>query len=253
MSCVELVRLVLQMIVFSDTNDNVMYAWNNVSGIQVWRTPSGRQTQATTMHAPLLEPGSNGLLYHAPSRSLLMCDHGRRQIMAMSHIGTIGHAFHGGNNGNSGGVSRPLVAAAPNGGRFNSPNDLSFTAEGDLYFTDPAYGMRSTWGPDHDAIRDLSHNCIYRAAGVHDALMASVTDTAVDVSKLVTVSEVSCDMKHPNGVAVLPSSGNIIVSDSSRLQSYWKVSVCVCECIFALVVVVVVFWVCGTRLCVWVL
>ncbi len=51
-------------------------------------------------------------------------------------------------------MDAPLASPAPafttladryEGARFNSPNDLVFKSNGDLYFTDPAYGMEKQW------------------------------------------------------------------------------------------------------------
>ena len=38
------------------------------------------------------------------------------------------------------------------GKRFNSPNDLCYKSNGDLYFTDPPYGMEKNWD---DPVREL--------------------------------------------------------------------------------------------------
>ena len=50
------------------------------------------------------------------------------------------------------------------GKRLNSPNDAVFRSNGDLYFTDPAYGMEKQW---EDPKREIPFAGVYRrtAAG----------------------------------------------------------------------------------------
>ena len=67
---------------------------------------------------------SNGLLVDA-SGALLACEHDGRAVTRTSADGTV--------------VS---VADAFVGGRLNSPNDLALREDGNLYFTDPPYGLR---------------------------------------------------------------------------------------------------------------
>ena len=51
---------------------------------------------------------------------------------------------------------RSVVVDSYEGTRFNSPNDLAYTSDGSLYFTDPAYGLPpETQGQGVDAIYRL--------------------------------------------------------------------------------------------------
>ena len=45
------------------------------------------------------------------------------------------------------------------GKRFNSPNDGVFKSNGDLYFTDPPYGLL---GMNDDPAKELDFNGVYR-------------------------------------------------------------------------------------------
>jgi gluconolactonase len=194
-----------------------MYAWDEVNGLRPWRFPSGVQTYAG---GPLLEPGTNGLLFHGKSGKLLSCDHGRRQISVFSSGGTSAAPF-GGNNA----VVSTLVNTTERGLRFNSPNDLAFDPKGTLYFTDPSYGLKRTWGPavpEDSPGRDLSSNCVYAVVGAEAALLSPhsrpVTALHADV--------ITCSINRPNGIGVSPDGSTLYVGDSSRLQSYWRVCVC---------------------------
>ena len=69
------------------------------------------------------EPGSNGLTFDGAER-LVLCQHGDRRIVRVEHDGR-----------------RTPLADRFEGKRINSPNDLVFKATGDLYFTDPPFGL----------------------------------------------------------------------------------------------------------------
>ena len=70
------------------------------------------------------EPGSNGLAVDAAGR-LYLCQHGDRRI---ARLAPDGKTFE-------------TVADSFDGKRFNSPNDLVVRPNGDVYFTDPIYGL----------------------------------------------------------------------------------------------------------------
>ena len=74
------------------------------------------------------EMGSNGLTVSADGK-LYLCQHGDRRIAMMDAP-----------------LDAPkpnyiVVAGEYNGKKFNSPNDLVVTDSGDVYFTDPPYGL----------------------------------------------------------------------------------------------------------------
>ena len=69
------------------------------------------------------QPGSNGLAVDADGR-LLICQQGERRVARLEKNGT-----------------QTVLAAKFDGKRFNSPNDLAIRKNGDVYFTDPPYGL----------------------------------------------------------------------------------------------------------------
>jgi gluconolactonase len=68
--------------------------------------------------------GSNGLAFDREGR-LVLCQHGNRRIARREKDGSF-----------------TVLADRFQGKRLNSPNDLVFRSNGDLYFTDPPTGFR---------------------------------------------------------------------------------------------------------------
>ena len=88
------------------------------------------------------EPGSNGLARDAQGR-LLLCQHGARRISRFE--------------------DRTYTALAERyeGRRFNSPNDLAVRRNGDIYFTDPPYGLDKL---NDSPGKEMPFNGVYRLA-----------------------------------------------------------------------------------------
>jgi len=78
------------------------------------------------------------------------------------------------------------------GKRLNSPNDLVFTADGALWFTDPSFGLPDM---DKDHTKELKFNGVFRYAG----------------GKLTPVVT---DMTQPNGIAFSPDEKTLYISNS---------------------------------------
>lgn len=78
------------------------------------------------------------------------------------------------------------------GKRLNSPNDLVFTKDGALWFTDPSFGLPDM---DKDAKKEIKFNGVYRYKD--GKLTAMVTD-----------------MTQPNGIAFSPDEKTLYISNS---------------------------------------
>jgi gluconolactonase len=83
------------------------------------------------------------------------------------------------------------------GKRLNSPNDLIYKSNGDLYFTDPPYGLPKTFD---DPNKELAFQGVYRLS--RDGKLTLLT------SKL----------KAPNGIAFSPDEKKLYVADSGQKQ-----------------------------------
>ena len=82
------------------------------------------------------------------------------------------------------------------GGRFNSPNDLAFDAEGRLWFTDPFY--ETGWLDAETHGFDLDHRSVYR----------------VDPADPDTLTRMTYDTTNPNGLLVSPEADRLYVAQS---------------------------------------
>jgi gluconolactonase len=124
-------------LLFSDVNENVVYKWKEGEGITPFVEPSG-YTQGGTRPGEL---GSNGLTLDSEGR-LVLCQHGDRRVARREKDGKF-----------------TTLADRYQGKRLNSPNDLVFKRNGDLYFTDPPYGLPKQ---ADDPERELSFCGVYR-------------------------------------------------------------------------------------------
>ena len=163
-------------LVFSDVPSNTVYQWKpGVDGARVFLRPSG-YTGSPQRGG---ESGSNGLTVDSQGR-LVLCQHGDRRVARLENDGTF-----------------TTLAGSYQGKRFNSPNDLAFKSNGDLYFTDPPYGLEK--GMD-DPRKELSFQGVYR------------------VTPDGTVTLLTSDITFPNGIAFSPDERTlyVAVSDPKR-------------------------------------
>lgn len=168
-------------LLFSDIPANVIYRWHATDGLGIFLTPSGYHGEARFKGR---EPGSNGLAFDAAG-GLLICEHGNRRITRLDA------------NGN-----RIVVADRYRGRRLNSPNDVIVAKNGDLYFTDPPFGLPGTFG---DPARELDVTGVYRLSATGD--LALLID----------------DIGAPNGIAMSPDESLLYVSDVDPQRSAWLV------------------------------
>lgn len=124
-------------VVFSDVPQNIAYRWKEgMTAAEVFLKPSGLLNPTPGFR----EQGSNGLALDLKGK-LLLCMHGERQVARYEN-----------------GKFTPL-ATRFDGKRFNSPNDLALRRNGDIYFTDPSYGLEK--GND-SPLKELPFNGVYR-------------------------------------------------------------------------------------------
>jgi gluconolactonase len=158
-------------LLFSDVPQDVVYQWKAEEGISVFLTPSG----FTGENYDGRERGSNGLTLDSGGR-LILAQHGDRRI---ARLNLDGRTF-------------TTVADRYDGRRFNSPNDLCFDRAGQLYFTDPPYGLA------RNATNELGFQGVFR------------------VSPAGAVELLVRDLSRPNGIALSPDERTLYVANSDR-------------------------------------
>lgn len=173
-------------LLFSDIPNNTVFQWTVTEGIEVYLQPSGFSGSASKSR----EPGSNGLLVDLDS-NLVLCQHGDRQMAKMLAPLSVPKARY------------KTLAATYDGKRFSSPNDAVYTRTGDLYFTDPPYGL-PTQG-DSDPAKELSQNGVYRLTV--QGKVELMTDT----------------LTRPNGIAFFPDEKRALVANSDPRKSHWYI------------------------------
>jgi gluconolactonase len=85
------------------------------------------------------------------------------------------------------------------GKKFNSPNDLVYTSDGSLYFTDPPYGLLKQ---DDDPAKELKFNGVFRYSK----------------GKLTAIIK---DLTRPNGIAFSPDEKVLYISNSDEKKKVW--------------------------------
>lgn len=170
-------------LLFSDVPNNIVYLWKQGVPTTDHMIPSGY----TGKKRRVGEPGSNGLTLDSQGR-LVLCQHGDRQVARREHDGKI----------------TPL-ARYYNHRRFNSPNDLVFKKNGDLYFTDPPYGLE---GKLNDPEKELNFQGVFRVK----------PDGKVDL--------LTRDLTFPNGIAFSPDERILYVAVSDpKAPNIWAYDV----------------------------
>lgn len=107
-------------LLFSDPNTNLIYRWSPDGQVTVFRTKSGYAGVDIGVYH---QPGSNGLALDREGR-VTVDQHGNRRVIRVERTGAV-----------------VVLADNYQGMRLNSPNDLVYTSNGNLYFTDPPFGL----------------------------------------------------------------------------------------------------------------
>lgn len=167
-------------LLFSDIPRNSVMIWREGKGVSLYLKPSGY----TGAGDYSLEPGSNGLVFD-PEGRLVSCEHGDRRVSVLT----------------AGGGKRTLVDNYE-GKRLNSPNDAVYKSNGDLYFTDPPYGLPKQ---ADDPSREMDYCGVFR------------------LSKDGKVTLLTKEMTRPNGIAFSPDEKTLYVANSDPKKANWMV------------------------------
>lgn len=168
-------------LLFSDVPRNGVFRWKPGAAVTLAIDRSG-YTGSAPFPGP--EPGSNGLAFDGEGR-LVRCQHGDRRIVRLESDGRT-----------------TVLAERYQGKRLNSPNDLVFRSNGDLYFTDPPFGLPRSFD---DSAKELPFQGVYRLTPAGD-LTAVVTDLGA-----------------PNGLGFSPDETTLYVSNAQNARPIWMV------------------------------
>lgn len=160
-------------LVFTDVPMNKVWKWTEQDSLSLFLEPSGYQGDEKGKG----EPGANGLALDQ-NGNLILCQHGNRQIARMKST-----------------LDNPMpdyeaIVSAFEGKKFNSPNDLVIHSKGDIYFTDPPYGL------DEWNTKELDFQGVYR----------------IDPSGKLSLQVDS--LSRPNGIGLSPDEKTLYVAQS---------------------------------------
>jgi gluconolactonase len=164
-----------QLLLFSDVPNNKVYKWSETQGLKEYLKLSGYTGKVERGG----EKGSNGLLLDR-NGNLVLCQHGNRQVAQMDAPFVLPKSRY---------IS---LANKFNGKKLNSPNDIIQRSNGDLFFTDPPYGLND----QEVEKKELSMNGVYKL------------DTLGTLTLLIDT------LSRPNGLALSPNEKKLIVGNS---------------------------------------
>jgi len=170
-------------LIFTDVPENSIYAWDEKNGKSLYLKPSGY----TIINDKGGKEGANGLMLDG-NGDLILCQHGNRAVARMmAPLDSPKDSFE-------------FLAIAHKGKKFNSPNDLHITKNGDIFFTDPPYGLP---GQDKDSIKELPYNGVYR------------------LKKDGTILLLDSTLTRPNGIAFSADEKVMYVANSDPDKAIW--------------------------------
>lgn len=172
-----------KMLIFSDIPPNTIYSWSEKHGKKVYVNPSG-YTSETERGG---EVGSNGLLLN-PEGKLVLCQHGDRRLAVMN--APLGYPE----------PDYTTIVDNFQGKKLNSPNDAAYSSSGDLYFTDPPYGLEKNMD---DPLKELDFQGVYKFDA--QGQLHLLTD----------------QMTRPNGIALSIDERKLYVANSDPEQAIW--------------------------------
>jgi gluconolactonase len=167
-------------LLFSDIPPNKMMKWDPQNGVSLFRERVGYTGKEKFTGK---EPGTNGLTVDRQGR-VVACCHGDRCIKRIEPDGSL-----------------TVLADKYDGKRLNSPNDLVHKSNGDLYFTDPPYGLPQG---EQDPGRELDWFGVYRLSP--DGQVTLLTKEFV----------------RPNGLAFSPDEKILYVGQSGSVEPGWR-------------------------------
>ncbi len=170
----------LNGVVFTDVPNNKAYLWTKKDGLSLFLSPSGM-----TNHAPhSTDEGANGLTLDNEG-NLILCQHGNRAVSKLKNWSFDTPEYE-------------ILVDHFEGKWLNSPNDLAINQKGEIFFTDPPYGLKDQ---DRDALKELDFNGIYKWS---------------EENGLVLLDK---SLSRPNGIALSNDEKTVYIGNSDSQYS----------------------------------
>ena len=170
---------------FTDVISNKVLKWNKSDGVSDYLFPSGNTGYAPNFGKGIL--GANGLTIDEKG-SLILCQHGDRRIASIRNLTS---------------KEKNLETVIDNydGKRLNSPNDLTISKKGEIYFTDPpfvffdldSFKFRKT------EMKELDFNGVYKYN-----------------PKSNEITLISKEIQTPNGIGLTPDETYLYVNQMGK-------------------------------------
>jgi gluconolactonase len=173
-------------LLFTQVPKNKIYIWNEKEGYKDYISPSG-----FTNYAPVIPniglSGANGLTFDNDG-NLIIAQHGDRRLSMIENTPTTNPNFE-------------TIIDNYDGRRFNSPNDVVVSSNGDIFFTDPTYGFMSLsdWS-FVESVKELDFNGVYK------------------YSVKSGLELISNELDMPNGLALSNDERYLFVNSSNTVE-----------------------------------
>ena len=164
---------------FSDLVGNILFQTTPDGKVTELLNPGGDNRKEPPKGGYI---GPNGMAV-APNGNIIVCQHGNRRIVELSPDMKV----------------TLLVERSADGKHLNSPNDVVYTPDGSLYFTDPPFGLAKA---NDDPAKEQPYNGVYRFKDGKAA--AIITDITL-----------------PNGIAFSPDFKVLYISNSDDKHRQW--------------------------------
>jgi len=174
-------------LLFTQVPKNKIYKWNDKDGYKVYISPSG-----FTNYAPVVPniglSGANGLTFDN-NGNLIIAQHGDRRLTRLNNSPTNNPNFE-------------TIVDNFKGNRFNSPNDVVVSYNGDIYFTDPTFGfMNLSDGSFDESVKELDFSGIYKYS----------VESGIEL--------LSTELDLPNGLALSKDERYLYVGSSNTTEN----------------------------------
>jgi|TARA_B110000914_G_C15445528_1_gene438242 gluconolactonase len=174
-------------LLFTQVPKNKIYKWNDKDGYKVYISPSG-----FTNYAPVVPniglSGANGLTFDN-NGNLIIAQHGDRRLTRLNNSPTNNPNFE-------------TIVDNFKGNRFNSPNDVVVSSNGDIYFTDPTFGfMNLSDGSFDESVKELDFSGIYKYS----------VESGIEL--------LSTELDLPNGLALSKDERYLYVGSSNTTEN----------------------------------